>query len=133
MDWRINFSLCIYNFQVPLHKEPDWLWNTIDRWLQTCSSKVTDSIPAVIKGKLEQGNLISEAEWLKNRLEAENSPVVFCHNDMQEGNILISRDVDVDLENDLDDDVVIIGKFIFISTVKYFLLKFGECYLKFIL
>lgn len=44
------------------------------------------------------------------RLEQEKSPVVFCHNDLQEGNILLNDDRDK--ENNLDggSDLIIIGK-----------------------
>lgn len=84
------------------------MWNTIDKWLKICDKKLTGSIPEFVREVLEKGDLKLEAQWLKNKLENENSPVVFCHNDMQEGNILISRDVD--LENNDDPQLVIIGK-----------------------
>ncbi|KAL1140640.1 hypothetical protein AAG570_000570 [Ranatra chinensis] len=48
----------IHTMNVPISKEPQWLWNTIDR----------------------------------NHLAKVNSPVVFCHNDLQEGNILLRED-----------------------------------------
>lgn len=67
-----------------------------------------DDVPEIIKSVLEKRDLKAESQWLKNRLENENSPVVFCHNDLQEGNILISRDVDLD--NNDDPEIVIIGK-----------------------
>lgn len=98
-----------HGFQVPLHKVPDWLWNTIDKWLRILDDKLAgDKVPEIIKSVLENRDLKAETQWLKNRLENENSPVVFCHNDLQEGNILISRDVD--LENNGDPEIVIIGK-----------------------
>lgn len=47
--------------------------------------------------------------FFPRRLEQENSPVVFCHNDMQEGNILMC--MDQDKRNDsLEQQIVIIGK-----------------------
>lgn len=45
------------------------------------------------------------------RLEQENSPVVFCHNDMQEGNILMSMDQDKE-NNPEDPKLVIIGELV---------------------
>lgn len=72
---------------------------------------MTESIPEFVRGVLEQGDLRSETQWLKNRLESENCPVVFCHNDMQEGNILIPRAID--LETNDDPEIVIIGKVFF--------------------
>lgn len=76
--------------------------------MKICDVKLTGSIPELVRGVLEQGDLRTEVSWLKNRLESENCPVMFCHNDMQEGNILLSRDVD--LETSEDPDIVIIGK-----------------------
>ncbi|KAJ8958452.1 hypothetical protein NQ318_002239 [Aromia moschata] len=84
---------------VPLHKEPTWIWNTIDRWLQTCDKKLAANVPDFARNVLEKLNLRAEADWLKKRLEAENSPVVFCHNDMQEGNILMCQDSDKENNN----------------------------------
>ncbi|KAK9754187.1 hypothetical protein QE152_g1666 [Popillia japonica] len=77
----------IHSMEVPLHKEPGWLWDTIDRWLKTCEKKLRGDLPDVAKD-LADINLREEVKFLRNRLEAEQSPVVFCHNDMQEGNIL---------------------------------------------
>lgn len=97
------------DFQVPLHKKPKWLWNTIDRWLQTCDTKLACNVPTFAKEVLEKIDLRSETKWLKKRLEAEGSPVVFCHNDMQEGNILVRKDQDKDNNNE-EPQIVIIGK-----------------------
>ncbi|XP_030759677.1 choline/ethanolamine kinase [Sitophilus oryzae] len=98
----------LHSMEVPLHKEPDWLWNTIDRWLRTCDKKLQgDEVPVFIKDLLNDVNLKEEAKWLKMRLEQENSPVVFCHNDMQEGNILMCMDQDKE-NNPLDKQIVII-------------------------
>lgn len=50
-----------------------------------------------------------ETVWLKDAVEKVNSPVVFCHNDMQEGNILICQDEN---ENNSDGEprIVLIGE-----------------------
>ncbi|KAG5884736.1 hypothetical protein JTB14_037765 [Gonioctena quinquepunctata] len=96
----------IHSMEVPLHKEPDWLWNTLDRWLRTCDAKSTENMPECARILLEKTDFAVEKIWLKNRLEAEDSPVVFCHNDMQEGNILIHRDADK--ENNEEPELVII-------------------------
>nr|CAH7745117.1 unnamed protein product [Callosobruchus chinensis] len=97
----------IHSMEVPLHKEPDWLWNTIDRWLRTCESKSFKEAPQKVRDLLEVHDLKNERDWLKRRLETENSPVVFCHNDMQEGNILISRDADMEKEDEEPEIVII--------------------------
>ncbi|XP_011138554.1 choline/ethanolamine kinase isoform X3 [Harpegnathos saltator] len=52
----------IHRMQVPISKEPTWLWDTMNKWLKTL----------VLQQKL---------------------PVVFCHNDMQEGNILLRENM----------------------------------------
>lgn len=95
---------------MPLHKEPDWLWSTIEKWLLSCKDKLNESIPDLLRGLLEYKDLKEEAQWLRNRLESENSPVVFCHNDMQEGNILMRRDADVEGK---EPEIVIIGNVFF--------------------
>lgn len=76
--------------------------------MQICDEKLTEDIPELVRAVLEKGDLRLEAKWLKNKLESENSPVVFSHNDMQEGNILISRNADV--ETNSESHIVIIGK-----------------------
>uniref|UniRef100_A0A182SXW5 Choline kinase N-terminal domain-containing protein n=1 Tax=Anopheles maculatus TaxID=74869 RepID=A0A182SXW5_9DIPT len=37
-------------------------------------------------------DLAGEVEWLRSVVESEDFPVVFCHNDLQEGNILLRQD-----------------------------------------
>lgn len=59
-------------------------------------------------------DLRAETKWLKKKLESEGSPVVFCHNDMQEGNILMSQDQEHDKDNNnTEAKIVIIGKIIY--------------------
>jgi len=36
-------------------------------------------------------DLRGEVAWLQNYLTSVRSPVVFCHNDLQEGNILLTK------------------------------------------
>ncbi|KAJ3618680.1 hypothetical protein MTP99_006651 [Tenebrio molitor] len=95
----------IHTMEVPLHKEPGWLWDTIDRWLKTCEAKLKGGdVPEFLRDVVN-GDIVSEVDWLKKRLEMENCAVVFCHNDMQEGNILIRQD---DPENNNNDDPQIV-------------------------
>lgn len=92
-----------------MHKAPGWLWDTIDRWMKTCESKLeAKNIPTFFQ-KFKYNDLTNEVKWLKKRLEEEKCPVVFCHNDMQEGNILIRRD-GTDNNNAEDAQIVIIGQ-----------------------
>ncbi|XP_039292551.1 choline kinase alpha [Nilaparvata lugens] len=65
----------VHAMNVPINKEPCWLWNTMDRWLQTIEeSRQLDIFFNVV---------------YRNHLHKIRSPVLFCHNDMQEGNILL--------------------------------------------
>ncbi|XP_064214571.1 choline/ethanolamine kinase isoform X2 [Tribolium castaneum] len=97
----------IHTMEVPLHKEPGWLWDTIDRWLRTCESKLkSDDVPEFFRNSVDC-DFLSEVDWLKKRLEMENCPVVFCHNDMQEGNILIRQDGPENNNNE-DPQIVVI-------------------------
>lgn len=53
-------------------------------------------------------DLNGEFQWLRQKMDDVNSPVVFCHNDMQEGNILLHQD---DAENNNDEPrLILIGK-----------------------
>lgn len=95
------------DFQVPLHKEPGWLWDTIDRWLQSAEKHLKGSIPE-IAAIMQDVDFRKEAIWLRETLEKENCPVVFCHNDMQEGNILIS--LEETENNNGEPRIVLIGE-----------------------
>lgn len=96
-------------FQVPLHKEPDWLWNTLEKWLSTFN-QMKNNVPEECRAVLGKSDLNTECQWLKTRLEAEDSPVVFCHNDMQEGNILTPLDTENENSNE-ETKLVIIGEY----------------------
>ena len=63
----------------------------MERWLKSSEERITDDIPSQVQ-HLKEINLRHEFTWLKQKLQAEDSPVVFCHNDMQEGNILMVED-----------------------------------------
>lgn len=86
----------IHSLSIPVSKEPDWLWITMERWLQnyeevlsnytTKNSHELDIMEAVRKIDFR-----SELAWLKSTIENQDFPVVFCHNDLQEGNILLKE------------------------------------------
>ncbi|XP_037300235.1 choline kinase A2 isoform X2 [Manduca sexta] len=90
----------IHSMDVPLSKEPNWLWKTMGKWLKTVkeerltghSTGKNDEEQRVIK-QLKAVDFDKEIEWLKKFIATVDSPVVFCHNDMQEGNILLLEDV----------------------------------------
>lgn len=61
-------------------------------------------MPETVRG-VTKIDLKAEADWLRQRVLCENSPVVFCHNDMQEGNILLQQQ-----EDDDERKLVLIGR-----------------------
>lgn len=82
----------IHSLNIPVSKEPEWLWNTMQRWLKSLDSILTNIRPED-KEKPEVKEILSidfakEGEWLRNLVDSGDFPVVFCHNDLQEGNIL---------------------------------------------
>ncbi|XP_021929044.1 choline/ethanolamine kinase isoform X2 [Zootermopsis nevadensis] len=84
----------IHQMNVPISKEPRWLWDTLNGWLKNVQANLED--PGIVESenetmvhKLKMYNLPSEIEWLREYLGSVSSPVMFCHNDMQEGNILL--------------------------------------------
>ncbi|PNF21862.1 Choline/ethanolamine kinase [Cryptotermes secundus] len=87
----------IHKMNVPINKEPRWLWDTISGWVKNVQANLEDpglveSENVIMLQKLKMYNLAAEAEWLRKYLGKISSPVVFCHNDMQEGNILLCTD-----------------------------------------
>ncbi|XP_052758111.1 choline/ethanolamine kinase isoform X2 [Galleria mellonella] len=99
----------IHSMDVPLSKEPNWLWKTMAKWLKTVREERLSSTnhgkneqeQQVIK-KLKSVDYEKEIEWLKKFIATIDSPVVFCHNDMQKGNILLLEDV---VQSTGDEDV----------------------------
>lgn len=78
----------------------------MERWLKSSEKRLCGEVPEHVK-YLVDIDLRKEFVWLKQRLQSENSPVVFCHNDMQEGNILMSQDNPI--ENTAEAKLVLIG------------------------
>lgn len=78
---------------MPFNKEPKWLFGTIDKYMDQVV-KLHFNREAHVKkyNKLMKLDLPGELERLRALLSATPSPVVFCHNDVQEGNILILDD-----------------------------------------
>jgi choline/ethanolamine kinase len=87
----------IHSLDIPVIKEPEWLFLTLNRWLNNVDTILNDirnnnddvSDTNNLPKKLSKVDFRNEVEWLKSVIEAANYPVVFCHNDLQEGNILL--------------------------------------------
>lgn len=78
-----------HRMQMPFNKEPKWLFGTIDKYMdQVMKLNFTREAHVKKYKKLMKFNLPAELDSLRQLLAATQSPVVFCHNDVQEGNIL---------------------------------------------
>jgi len=87
----------VHAMNVPISKEPRWLWDTTARWLQNITEsqdKENQGEKNPIVDYLATFDLHREVSWLREHLMKLKSPVVFCHNDLQEGNILLREDTE---------------------------------------
>lgn len=84
----------IHSLNIPVSKEPDWLWITMERWI-IHFEEVLRNFATKSKHELEILDSVrkidfrTELAWLKSTISQQEFPVVFCHNDLQEGNILL--------------------------------------------
>ncbi|XP_041366089.1 choline/ethanolamine kinase-like [Gigantopelta aegis] len=78
-----------HGLDMPLCKEPRWLYHIINGWVHEIQNNFAENLqkcPEVMK--LMSMNLEEELDCMMKILSQIESPVVFCHNDLQEGNIL---------------------------------------------
>ncbi|XP_021120148.1 choline kinase alpha isoform X3 [Heterocephalus glaber] len=79
-----------HGMKMPFNKEPKWLFGTMEKYLnQVLKIKFNEESRVKRLQKFLSYNLPSELEKLRLLLESTLSPVVFCHNDCQEGNVLL--------------------------------------------
>ncbi|XP_073419406.1 choline kinase alpha [Dendrobates tinctorius] len=79
-----------HGMSMPFNKEPTWLFGTMEKYLkQVLKIKFTRESHAKKQNTFLSYNLPKEMANLRALLEATPSPVVFCHNDCQEGNVLL--------------------------------------------
>ncbi|XP_031420518.1 choline/ethanolamine kinase isoform X2 [Clupea harengus] len=70
---------------MPFNKEPKWLFGTIDRYMEQIKTlKFVRDTHIKKFNKVMKYDLPNELETLRSLLAATHSPVVFCHNDVQE-------------------------------------------------
>lgn len=88
----------IHSLNIPVSKEPEWLFLTLNRWLHrvdTIFNDIKNNNDALesnpLSDKLRKIDFRGEVNWLRNVIEKAAYPVVFCHNDLQEGNILLRQ------------------------------------------
>lgn len=90
----------IHSLDIPVSKEPDWLWNTMNRWLKNVGMTLESFRKDQLNGNkripgddiINRLDLRAEVDWLRALVDKEDFPVVFSHNDLQEGNILLRED-----------------------------------------
>uniref|UniRef100_A0A915L771 Choline kinase n=1 Tax=Romanomermis culicivorax TaxID=13658 RepID=A0A915L771_ROMCU len=104
----------IHKLNVPISKEPTYLCEALERWierLRLCSPSFSLPINTTID-KISNGTnfkvrvvdldeLQAHLYTIKSAISRSTSPVVFCHNDLQEGNILLPKE-------NCDKDLVVI-------------------------
>ncbi|XP_046300958.1 choline kinase alpha isoform X2 [Marmota monax] len=79
-----------HGMKMPFNKEPKWLFGTMEKYLnQVLRIKFTGESRIKQLHKFLNYNLPLELKNLRSLLESTPSPVVFCHNDCQEGNVLL--------------------------------------------
>ncbi|XP_053055574.1 choline/ethanolamine kinase isoform X1 [Acinonyx jubatus] len=76
-----------HGMEMPFTKEPHWLFGTMERYLKQIQDLPHTGLPQM--NLLEMYSLKDEMGNLRKLLDSTPSPVVFCHNDIQEGNILL--------------------------------------------
>ncbi|VDN18106.1 unnamed protein product [Gongylonema pulchrum] len=89
----------IHQLEVPIWKEPDYICDALSRWLkqliQTPSGSQEFIIPSCYSEfaprRITCEDIAIEFEHLKRCISKSKSIVTFCHNDLQEGNILLPR------------------------------------------
>lgn len=89
----------IHSLNIPMSKEPDWIWNCMQRWVSGLESIVNGSVQtnqksSVLKKQMElmrTFDYVQEMAWIRSIIDEGDYPVVFCHNDLQEGNILMRQ------------------------------------------
>lgn len=110
----------VHQLDVPINKEPTWLWETMNRWIDYIRTKIVyDDYKNKIAKELLTYDFESEILWLKEFLSKIKSPSAFSHNDLQEGNILLpdipSRKKSASSQDQLYDPALIADRIVFID------------------
>lgn len=108
----------IHSLHIPVSKEAEWIFNTLNRWFNNIDKIMLDirnnnnnnneeNKMFELQKRLSKIDLRSEANWLKQVAEKEAYTIVFCHNDLQEGNILFRENnyVPSSLMESLDEEL----------------------------
>lgn len=89
----------VHQLEVPIWKEPDYICDALDRWLsqlkQMPSGQMCFDMPEEFHEWAPKtftcDDLQKEIDHLRSLIMHSQSVVSFCHNDLQEGNILLPK------------------------------------------
>ncbi|XP_022082818.1 choline/ethanolamine kinase-like isoform X2 [Acanthaster planci] len=77
---------------LPLCKVPRWLNQVMDKWTKLALTLELESPEDQrLLEEIRSHDLTREVAFVKELIANTKSPVVFCHNDCQEGNILLAK------------------------------------------
>ena len=84
----------VHSLEVPVSKEPTWLADTMRSYLHRLTIN-PEKVPQEERehaAALANWDVRQEVDWLLGFLKTVDSPVVFSHNDINTGNILVRED-----------------------------------------
>ena len=85
-----------HSIEVPVNKSSDWLlkfyFDNLDESLTDKINSMRDSFAEYNCKHLLECDLMSEYQWLSDKIQGFVSPIVFAHNDFRMGNILLTDD-----------------------------------------
>uniref|UniRef100_A0A914GU16 Choline/ethanolamine kinase n=1 Tax=Globodera rostochiensis TaxID=31243 RepID=A0A914GU16_GLORO len=89
----------VHQLEVPIWKEPEYICDALERWLaqlrQMPSGSLDFDLPVESRAwappTINCNDLQNEIEQLRSLIVKSRSVVTFCHNDLQEGNILLPK------------------------------------------
>lgn len=85
----------LHSIEVPISKDPTWLWSSMERWLKSgqeflhANAQTISGVDKSVIEKLQKINYEDELKFLKDVIKKMSPGVVFAHNDVQEGNLLL--------------------------------------------
>ncbi|CAG2119425.1 unnamed protein product [Medioppia subpectinata] len=96
---KIAKRLAVFHtMNVPIDKRPDFLFTTMEKWVQSVLTPTGADAPAQryprpeLEREMTTYDYRRELRWLRRVLPECGSPVVFAHNDLAPANILICDD-----------------------------------------
>ncbi|KAJ1348642.1 Casein kinase II subunit alpha' [Parelaphostrongylus tenuis] len=89
----------VHQLEVPIWKEPDYICDALQRWLCQLMRTPTGQNSFILPSQYSQWapefltceHIARELDYLREMVSKSRSPVAFCHNDLQEGNILLPK------------------------------------------